>query len=472
MAPASARAAPTRLPLTPGPLLRGNRKRPPSDLTVGGGPQYKPGLLGTTLAAGPEGVSVTWTKDGLGGRVALTLLVLGAALSSSVLAEDVEKKWRLSLAVGGFTANDEVASNAGNEFIVADREAFDQGNIEAFALFRDPRNDSSVFGSLKIRSAQLSTLAVQYALSKTFLLEGSIGYETADVGDIEVAVQFDGSHPPIEEVAFTFETFHIPAGELTRVPVQLDGLLRLRPRAKFNPYFGAGIGYSFVGFDPSPRLNQLSFDMDGSVASACRLSSELTANAQLTCQGAPRDLLGASLSARDTFEYNFVAGAELALKRRMSVFIDLRWVAASRQFEIGFDGKSELGVSVPNLLDFDDSVAALTDYGPVNVGNGGLIDGGVRRRLPQPTVATNICHDPFSPECADFCIQNSNQCFLGFVPSPGSGREIIDSDTGEVYTDTDPGPGDGRNDRGLYYVQGGKLAYDGYALQIGFRYTF
>ena len=49
---------------------------------------------------------------------------------------------------------------------------------------------------------------------------------------------------------------------------------------------------------------------------------------------------------------------------------------------------------------------------------------------------------------------------------------LTDVQTGEQYVDTEPGDGDGRKDRGLYYAQGGEVAYDGWALQIGFRYTF
>ena len=53
-------------------------------------------------------------------------------------------------------------------------------------------------------------------------------------------------------------------GELERVPIQITALARFRPRASFNPYFGAGIGYSILGFDPDPAFDELSLNMDQS----------------------------------------------------------------------------------------------------------------------------------------------------------------------------------------------------------------
>ena len=55
--------------------------------------------------------------------------------------------------------------------------------------------------------------------------------------------------------------------------------------------------------------------------------------------------------------------------------------------------------------------------------------------------------------------------------SPGSGQ-LLQNFTGEIYRDTDPGPGDGRLDPGIYYVQGGTFSWSGLSLQVGFRYTF
>jgi opacity protein-like surface antigen len=403
----------------------------------------------------------------------LALATVALATASPALAEDVEKKWRLSLALGGYNAVDEIRSNAGNSFTVVDRFLFEQGIGEPSEFYRDPRNDNAVFGSLDLKNGPLVTFAAQYALTKTFIFEGSIGYQKSDLGDVEVSAEFSGRAPPIDEVAFAFETFQVQAGEVERVPIQLNAIWRFRPRAKFNPYFGLGIGYAFLGFKPSERLDELSFDMDSSIGSQCRLTSELTANASLLCSGSPintpQDLQGAEVDVGDTFEWNAVAGAEFSVKRKMAVFVDLRWVDASREIRVGFNGGDELGVSVPQLIDFNDSAAALTTYGAVNIGDpnlgvdkqGGLWDGGYRKLVPLETV------DP-TTDCEDF----PSLCRVVFAPSPGSGQTITDLATGEQYIDTDPGDGDGRKDPGNYYVQGGSFSTDGFSLQVGFRYTF
>ena len=60
-----------------------------------------------------------------------------------------------------------------------------------------------------------------------------------------------------------------------------------------------------------------------------------------------RDLGGATVDARDTFEWHLAGGAELTFKRKWSVFVDLRWTFASRTLHIGFNGGDDLGVPVP-----------------------------------------------------------------------------------------------------------------------------
>jgi len=59
------------------------------------------------------------------------------------------------------------------------------------------------------------------------------------------------------------------------IPLRLSGIVRFRPRAKFNPYVGAGIGYSIVGFDPSDEFNQLSLAIDSSQGGQGQVTSAL-----------------------------------------------------------------------------------------------------------------------------------------------------------------------------------------------------
>ena len=390
-------------------------------------------------------------------RLGVLALVAALAISSPALAEDVEKKWRVSVALGGYNALDDAPSNSANTLAVISRVKYNEGKRELVDFYADPRDDNSAFGALDVRAGTLGTLAVQYALTKTFLVEASIGYQMSDVGDIEIAAQLAGDPPPIEEINFNFRTFHITAGEFTRIPIQLNGVFRFRPRAKFNPYIAAGIGYAIIGFDPSDDLSALSLNIDRQIGIECQLSSSFAARPIMPCGGPVRGMQGIEVDAGDSFEYNLAVGGEVTFKRKMAMFVDLRYVGASREMQIKVDGGLELGTSVPQLVDFDDSVAAVTGveggYGGVQVGtsnevNVGLLDTGYRKLIPS---AENPSADCSFPLPAASCVQQ-------LLTSPGSGQ-LIQNFNGEIYRDTDPGDGDGRLDPGIYYVQGGAFSW-------------
>jgi outer membrane protein W len=356
--------------------------------------------------------------------------------------------------LGGWNPQDEIESDAANVLTLRDRDT-----LEFTGFYEDPRDDSSAFGNLDVQSGSLGTIGVQYAVNKILVLEGSVGYTKSDIGEVEVQVQFVGNQPPIQEVSFNFDTFRVPVGELERIPIQLTAMARLRPRAKFNPYFGAGIGYAIHGFTASDEFNELSLNMDASLGAQLLISDSLFSNPSLsTPQTAPQDLTGATVDVRDTFEWHLVAGAELTIKRKWALLLDLRWIDSSRTVSVGFNGGTSLGVSVPQLEDFDDSEIGISPlFGPVQIIQGGLIDGGQLLWLRQEGTSTGTtCDNPSDP----------NQrliCEFSWVP------------TDELATNPRIPAGftpDGEPDAGAYYVQGGSVSYDGFSLQIGFRYTF
>lgn len=367
-------------------------------------------------------------------RRVFALVVFAAGAWSLAAAEDVEKKFRVGLAVGGFNNIDEIESDAGNVLTLVD----DQQNFED--VFVDPRDDSSVFGKLDIQAGSIATVYGQYAVNKIFIVEASVGYQKTDVGDVEVQAQFD--RVDISDLErFNFQTYRIPVGEMERVPIQLTALARFRPRATFNPYLGAGIGYTVVGFEPDDEFDQLSVNLDNSRGGQMRLTSALFGSPALVSP--PReqitDLTGAEVDARDTFEWHVAGGAELTFKRKWVAFLDLRWTFGSRAMEIRFNGDDYLGVPVPQVTDYVNSVVGQTTYGAVRITEGGLIDGGSVQLRP---------------------VQGS---------PPGVNCET-DPDDCELYFDlTQP---DGVPDPGRYYVQGGAVDYGGVSLQIGVRYTF
>jgi outer membrane protein W len=411
-------------------------------------------------------------------RLSRTVLLtaLACVASNAIRAEDVDKKWRLSAAVGGFNSYDSIDSNASNVLTVESTTSND------LTQFFDPRNDSDVFGSLDVKAGPVATVAVQYAVTPVFLVEGSVGYHRSDFGDVEVSVNFSGTQGPIPEIqTVNYRAFRMEAGEIERIPIQLDGVLRFRPRAKFNPYIGAGLGYAYMGFEPSDDLNQLSFRLDGSVGRSCRV---LAGSAIESCTGPQRALEGAEVDIQDGFEWNLVAGAEYSFKRKMAAFVDIRWIDASRQIGISFNGDNEVGVSVPQLTVLDTAPEALTavssGYGATQITNGGLIDGGVLWVQPNANIPIGPCVEPLSLECAQYCgeFADLNFCRFAFLEVPGTGTQLVDIPlflaTGDIaiYTDEEPGVGDGRVDPGRYFVQGGSLSYDGLTFQLGFRYTF
>lgn len=364
----------------------------------------------------------------------LVWLVLVACASSAALAEDVEKKFRIGFGVGGYNTTDDISSDAANVLqLVDDNQVFSR-------VFIDPRDDSAVFGNLGINSGTVATLSAQYALTKIFLIEASVGYGKYDVGDAEIQAQYGLIDiPDMEE--FNFEWYRIPVGQMERVPLQFTALARFRPRASFNPYVGAGVGYSFIGFEPSDEFNQLSLNLDSSLGGQSRLTEATWGGASLSAPSANAigPLTGATVDARDTFEWHLAGGAELSFKRRWSVYVDLRWVFGSRSMEIGFNGSDYLGIAVPQLTDFESSPVATAIFGAIQVTTGGLIDGGslqVRPKQGEP------------PETD--CVETPQNCETFFDP-------------------TQP---DGVPDTGYYYAQGGSVDYGGVSMQFGVRYTF
>lgn len=365
----------------------------------------------------------------------ITLLSLLASLTlgGSAFAADVEKKWRVSFSVGQHDATSKVDSDAANVLQIVNPD------FTLAEAYIDPRNDSDAFTNLSVEPAELFTFATQYAFTPIFLLEASVGYQKGDVGDVQMTAQF-ARVESLPEVPFRFESYNIPAGELERIPIQLTSIVRLRPKAKFNPYFGVGLGYSVIGFDPSAELNELSRNMDQSIGVATRLTPVTDGGPVLVPVGSFGGLSGATVDATDTFEWHLVSGAEYAVKRNWSLYLDMRWVDASREFNIGFNGGQSLGVSVPQFIDFVGGGISQGPFGPVRIDNGGLIDAGTVRLVPDDSV-------PVSTDCT--LPVNSDLCVERFFFEP-----------------------DGELDPGFYYAQGGKVGYDGFSLQFGFRHTF
>lgn len=373
-----------------------------------------------------------------GALVAAGLLLVGA-----VHAEDVEKKVRVSLSVGAFQPQDRIRSNAGNQLSIRCRSGlFDPActQRELVQLYQDPRNDASVLGALDVNSDVMARATVQYAFSKIWLAELSVGYSKSPVGDVEMQFQSIQTFPDVDINDFEFEVFEVPAGELERIPIEASIIARFRPRSTFNPYFGAGVGVSVIGFEPGEEFNELSQLLDASEGVFRGVTGTLqgTAIFQNTTLP-PSDLGPARVIARDTYTFHTMLGAEYSFKRKWAVYLDLRYIWASRTIDFSFNGDESLGESVPNLTVFDDdptaAAAAAGRYGAVEITSGGLVDSGSL----QPRI-----NAPPGTDC---------------VVSPGQCEFVV-------------GALDGELDLGFYYLQGGSIDLSAFDLQAGIRFTF
>ena len=369
-------------------------------------------------------------------RIFVWLLIITMLAGSPLLAEDVEKRFRISLQSGGYNSTDAVVSNAANVLSVVDQD----GGVLVLQI-GDPRQDGAVFGELTLNPTIRTMATVQYAANKILMLEAAVGYQTGDLGDLEMQAEFPFAE--VTQVApFNYTTFRVPGGTVEQIPIQLTALARFRPRAAFNPFIGAGIGYTVVGFQPSDELNTLSLRLDQSTGGFLGL-----ADSGLGYQGvaAPsQDLEGITVETPDTFEWHVVGGAEYSFKRKWAAFVDVRYTLASRKMSVRINGDTSLGVSVPNLVELESSpLANPALYGPVDITFGGLVDGGTV--VPEDDV---VLPPGVSPE--EYCANPANASDCVF-------------DTSLL---------DGNLDVGRYYIQGGDLKYNGFSIGIGIRYTF
>src|SRR6185436_15016241 len=108
-------------------------------------------------------------------------------------AEEIDKKWRLALSLGGYDTQSQIHSAAANR-----RTLFrEDGEVET-QIF-DPRNDSGAISNFSIETQPGVQLSASYGLSRFWYLEGSVGYRTGTVGNVQVQAQFSGVTIPINQ---------------------------------------------------------------------------------------------------------------------------------------------------------------------------------------------------------------------------------------------------------------------------------
>jgi opacity protein-like surface antigen len=350
-------------------------------------------------------------------------VILAAATTSH--AEEVEKKFRLGFSLGGYSTSGQVPSAAAN----VRTRFFPDGEVESF--LQDPRNDSAALSTYGIESQLGGTLSASYGFSRFWYIEASVGYRTGTVGNVMAQAQFVGVEIPTGQ-DFNFAVFNYEGGTMSQVPVELTAGIRFRPKAAFNPYLCGGIGYTLVDFTPSDEVNQLSLNLDRSAGGFARLSA---GGEGLSPATTISNLTGIKVDVPDAPEWHIGGGFEYTVHSKWALFLDARYYTYSGGFGMTVNGASELGISVPNDSVYINDPAAFQQFGAVQVTSGGVIDGG-----------SFVPNDPTAPP--GFCAAHNNlDCSF-------------------------TGPKDGVPDLGMYYIQAGKVRYNGFSMQLGFKFTF
>jgi opacity protein-like surface antigen len=373
----------------------------------------------------------------LASSAAACVLLSSATISR---AEEVEKKFRLGISVGGFSTTDQIHSSSGNRRTLFTPEGeFDDRIV-------DPRNDSGAFSDFGIQSQYGGVVSATYALNRLWYIEASAGYRRGTVGNVQVQAQFDGVQVPIDQ-DFLFAIYNLDGGTITQVPIQFTGGVRFRPKAALNPFICAGVGYTINSFEPSSELNQLSLDLSQLTGSFAQLTGTQFQGERFEPSGATQALTGIKVDVKNEPEWHAGGGLEYSFKSHWVVFLDARYSVSSGRFGMTVNGSDELGISVPSDQVINTDPNAFGPFGAVQISNGGLVDGGSYT----PNDATQQNPDAF-------CAANGNQgCHFEI------GRQQLDPATGQPISVKDPGK---------YYIEAGKIRYDGFSVQIGVKFTF
>lgn len=372
-----------------------------------------------------------------GGSQTVSRLRLRMALSAAALvlvvgtqgirAEEIEKKFRIGFSIGSQSTTDQLHSPSAN------RRTLIEPNGEPFDAIFDPRNDSSAISDFGIETQYGGVLSASYAFTRNWYVEGSAGYRRGDVGNVEVQAQFDGAPLPTLQ-RFGFRIFNLSGGTLTQIPVQFTAGYRFRPKAAFNPYVCAGIGYVFNSFSPSDEIDELSRNLSGAVGGFAAIDGTARQGESFSAPTEYKNLSGITVDAPDAPEWHAGGGFEFTVKSKWAIFVDARYTVFSGRFSMKVNGGDELGVSVPADQVLTTDPGAFGPFGAVLISTGGLLDGGSL----VPTVS--------APPGTDCAVTPAN-CEL-------------------------TGPKDGINDPGYYYVHAGTIRYDAASIQIGFKFTF
>lgn len=360
----------------------------------------------------------------MGVRLSVLACVLLAA-AGTASAEEAYGKFRISFVISNQTTSDGLRTNSTNT------SRFHDPVLGGIRAIDDPRPDSGSKNEFSIKDDFRYDLGVSFGFLKwkwgELTADASIGYFKGDVGDLEIAGQFDVVDPvrlTCGEVT-RYHIMYVSVGEITEMPVNIGSTLRFRPRATggplraMSPYVGIGVGYLYNELQASGEFLKFSDNVAHSVGHYTKaIGHGLAGRASEDHQ-----LEAAQANAPDSFQYNVRAGIEFPLRKDLLLVFSSSWMWADKAMEVTVDGKQSFGEAIPvGDTDFEYPVGGM----PVVVSQGGLVDYASGHPIPKP----------------------NQSCKFRILPK------------------------DGFPDTGSYYVQGGEVRYDGFTFGLGIRYQF
>ena len=270
-----------------------------------------------------------------------------APIDRRASAEDVEKKFRLGVSVGGF---DGTRRRPQRRPRTSGRSS--TRRRASIGLIQDPRNDSGAIGRLRDRVRDSSarspaSYAFTPAIGTSRGRSGTRGRRrrTSRSRRSSTSVTLDEARRSSH-----FRIFNLNGGTLTQIPLQLTAGVRFRPKATLNPYVVRRRRlHASIGFEPSDELNELSTgDRTTSTGGFARHRTAVAASTPpdrrlASCPGITVGCAGRRRVAPRR------AASSTRSSSSGSSFVDVRYTsstAAVRASTCNGD-RTELGISVP-----------------------------------------------------------------------------------------------------------------------------
>jgi outer membrane protein W len=283
-------------------------------------------------------------------------------LCGQSFAEDTKGKWQFGFGISYFSTTDYIRSNADL--------AFASGTIGPTGLPSvgnvDPRPDINILNQPSVADRFQFDAKASYGLTRWLAVEVSGSYLKSPVGNIEFFTENNtqplgfptsgpaGCGPVGGQTCFSYtpglqesqstNTF-LPVGEITEIPIRLDGLIRFRPESPFDPYIGLGVGYMFNSLSEGSEFKARSTEVSNLLVSTAS-EGEFTdpGRTDKPAGGSGPAFHPAPLEATlgNSFEWHAIGGVDYYINDHFSFYIDARYVWTSGAIDIRTDGAHQV----------------------------------------------------------------------------------------------------------------------------------